>query len=111
VTTKKISRDVLADYLNCKYKAHLKMAGQRDTPSQYETPLSDITQGLTERVTEKILAQTENGEFLRHQPLTRHLLKQGTLYILDATAEDNDLSLHFDGLKRIDGSLNIGVFY
>ena len=62
-------------------------------------------------MTKKILAQTENGEFLRHQPLTRHLLKQGTLYILDATAEDNDQSLHFDGLKRIDGSLNIGVFH
>jgi predicted RecB family nuclease len=111
VTTIKITRDVLTSYFNCRYKAHLKIAGQRGTPSQYETLLLDMAQGLTERATEKILAQTENGEVLRHHPLTRHLLKQGALYILDATAEDNDLSLHFDGLKRIDGSSKAGAFH
>ncbi len=111
MTTVKITTDVLSSYLNCKYKAYLKMTGQHGTTSQYETLFSDIAQSLTERAIEKVLAQTENGEVLRHVPLTCHLLKQGVLYILDATAEDNDLSLHFDGVKRIDGSSGLGTFH
>jgi predicted RecB family nuclease len=107
----KITKDVLASYLNCKYKAHLKLSGQHGTTSQYETLLTDIAQGLTQRATETILAQTGKAEVLRHLPLTYHLLKQGAPYILDAMAEDNDLSLRFDGLKRIDGSSRLGVFH
>lgn len=111
MTTVKITTDVLASYLNCKYRAYLKMTGQHGTMSQYETLLSDIAQSLTQEATKKILAQTGNAEVLRHLPLTYHLLKQGAPYILDATAEDNDFSLHFDGLKRTDGSSRLGAFH
>ena len=111
MTTVKITTDVLASYLNCKYRAYLKMTGQHGTMSQYETLLSDIAQSLTQEATKKILAQTGNAEVLRHLPLTYHLLKRGAPYILDATAEDNDFSLHFDGLKRTDGSSRLGAFH
>lgn len=111
MTTAKITKDVLASYLSCKYKTYLKMTGQHGTTSQYETMLSDNAQTLTQRATKRILAQTGNAEVLRHQPLTYHLLKQGAPYILDATAEDNDLSLRLDGLKRIDGSSKLGIFH
>jgi hypothetical protein len=31
----KITRDVIESYLNCKYKGHLKLAGQQGTRSDY----------------------------------------------------------------------------
>ena len=33
-------RTPLEDYLNCKYKAHLRLAGQRGTKSDYEAVLT-----------------------------------------------------------------------
>ena len=77
MTTVKITTDVLASYLSCKYKAYLKMTGQHGTTSQYETLLSDIARSLTQEATKRILAQTGNAEVFRHLPLTYHLLKQG----------------------------------
>jgi hypothetical protein len=31
----KITRDIIESYLNCKYKGHLKLAGQQGTQSDY----------------------------------------------------------------------------
>ena len=32
----KITRDIIESYLNCKYKGHLKLAGESGTQSDYE---------------------------------------------------------------------------
>jgi hypothetical protein len=32
-----ITRDIVESYLNCKYKGHLKLAGEGGTKSDYET--------------------------------------------------------------------------
>jgi hypothetical protein len=37
----KITRDVLESYLNCKYKGHLKLTGQRGVKCDYETLLME----------------------------------------------------------------------
>ena len=39
----KITRDIMESYLNCKYKAHLKLAGQQGTMSDYELLLTELT--------------------------------------------------------------------
>ena len=45
----KITRDIIESFLNCKYKGHLKLAGQQGTRSDYELLLAesrDAVRGL-----------------------------------------------------------------
>src|ERR1700730_8889937 len=99
----KITRDVLESYLNCKYKAHLKLTGQQGTRSDYETLLTETRAEVRLAAIEKILTRHPEEEIPRNIPLTTSALKQGASFLLDATLEDDLVSLEFDGLKKVDG--------
>ena len=47
----------------------------------------------------------------RDIPLTAAALRAGPSFVLDATLEDDLLSLGFDGLKRVDGPSKLGDFH
>ncbi len=47
----KITRDVLESFLNCTYKAHLKLAGQQDGRSEHQLLLADVNAEARERTT------------------------------------------------------------
>ena len=47
----------------------------------------------------------------RDIPLTAAALRAGPSFVLDATLEDDVLSLRFDGLKRVDGPSKLGDFH
>ena len=47
----------------------------------------------------------------RDIPLTAAALRAGPSFVLDATLEDDLLSLSFDGLKRVDGPSKLGDFH
>ena len=38
----KITRDIIESYLNCKYKAHLKLTRQQGTKSDYALLLAEL---------------------------------------------------------------------
>src|SRR5262249_18435029 len=59
----------------------------------------------------KILACHPDEEIPRHVHLTHSLLKQGASFLLAVTLENDDASLHFDGLKRVDGESELGAFH
>ena len=107
----KITREILEAYLNCKTKAHLKLAGQQGNVSDYETLLISNRQEVRQQAIGKILARTPEGELARDIPLTAATLRAGSSFILNATLEDDLLSLNFDGLKRVDGSSKLGDFH
>ena len=54
----KITRQILEAYLNCKTKAHLKLAGQQGNVSDYEALLIETRQAVGQRAIAKILAGT-----------------------------------------------------
>lgn len=107
----KITRDVLESYLHCKYKAHLKLAGQQGTKSDYETLLCRLSERLRLGATAKLLDCLKEGDVVRSILLTTSALKKGSLLILDGTLEDELVSARYDGLKKVDGSSALGDFY
>ncbi len=107
----RITRDVLESYVFCKYKSYLKQIGQQGTKSDYETLLTALRDEVKVRAIDKILAQHQEDQVVRNIPLTTSALKQGPLFILDATLEDDFISLSFDGLKKIPGSSGLGEFH
>src|SRR3954454_21163250 len=106
--TARISRDVLEGYLNCKYKGHLKLAEEHGVPCEYEGLLAGRRDDVRLRATEKLLADNQGDGLARQLPLTVAALQSGPALALDVLREDETYSLHFDGLKRAEGSSKLG---
>ena len=109
--TTKITRDVLESYLHCKYKGNLKLTGQQGIKCDYESLLTEMRAEVRIAAIDKILARHAAGEILRHIPLTTSVLKQGASFLLDATLEDDLVSLNFDGLKKVAGASKLGEYH
>ena len=107
----KITRDILESYLHCKYKGHLKLTGQQGIKCDYETLLTETRAEVRLAAIDKILARHPGEEIPRNIPLTTSALKQGASFLLDATLEDDLVSLDFDGLKKVDGPSKLGDFH
>src|SRR2546428_2162137 len=105
-----ITRDVLESYLFCKYKAYLKHKGQHGTISAYEALRTATRHEVRGEATKKIIAQHQEHDVLSTIPLTTSALKRGPCFVLDATIEDNHISLSVDGLKKIAGVSKLGNF-
>ena len=89
----KINRQILEAYLNCKTKAHLKLAGQQGIVSDYEGLLAETRQAVRQQAIGKILARNPEGEVARDIILTAAALREGPSFVLNATLEDDLLSL------------------
>jgi predicted RecB family nuclease len=109
--TAKITSHVLKGYLSCKYKGHLIQAGEHGICSDYEALLIERREAVRLWATHKILSQHAEQEVAGSLPLTVTALKGGPLYVLNAVLEDEVVSLHFDGLKRVDGPSKLGEFH
>src|ERR1051325_11013857 len=107
----KITRDILESYLHCKYKGHLKLTGQQGTKCDYETLLTEMRADVRLAAIDKILALHPGEEIPRNVPLTTSALQQGASFILDATLDDDFVSLEFDGLKKVDGPSKLDDFH
>ena len=89
----KITRQILEAYLNCKTKAHLKLAGQQGIVSDYEALLVANRQEVRQQAIGRILARNLEGEVARDIILTAAALREGPSLVLNATLEDDLLSL------------------
>jgi predicted RecB family nuclease len=107
----RITREVLEGYLHCKTKAHLKLTGQQGIVSDYEVLLMARRKEVGQQAIAKILAKHPEAEVPRGIPLAVAALQSGPPFVLDATLEDDLLSLGFDGLKRVDGASKLGEFH
>jgi predicted RecB family nuclease len=109
--TAKITSEVLKGYLNCKYKGHLKQVGEHGNRSEYEAMLMERGEAIRRRATDKILSRHGEDEVARNVLLTVATLERGPQFVLNAALEDEGVSLHFDGLKRVDGPSKLGDFH
>jgi predicted RecB family nuclease len=107
----KITKDILESHLRCKYKAHLKLAGEKGNRSDYEALLGGFREEVRLRAIEKILAKLGGSDVERNVSLTAATLASGPSFVLDATLEDDVLSLTFDGLKKVEGASKLGDFH
>ena len=107
----RITKEVLEGYLNCKLKGYLKLKGERGTRSDYETLMTALRDDLRARAYEKLLARHAGAAVLRGVKIETSTLKKGASIILDAVIEDEALSLHLDGLMRVEGPSRLGGYH
>jgi predicted RecB family nuclease len=106
-----ITGDVLEGYLNCKLKGYLRLKREQGTKSDYETLMTTLKDDLRAGAYEKLLARHVGADVLRGVRIETSTLKRGAPLILDATLEDETLSLHLDGLMRVEGPSRLGGYH
>jgi predicted RecB family nuclease len=111
VTHAAVTLDLLDGYLNCKYKAYLRSAGHEGIKSEYEAMLIESRRELRLKAIEKIQTQHPEHAHAKGVALTRSALSKATPFILDADLRDDCFSVHFDGLKKVDGRSDLGDFH
>lgn len=108
---KKLTSDVIESYLNCTYKAHLKLAAQPGTKSEYEILLCEARDQVKRKAIDKIVANLSREGIERDVPLSTSTLKRGASYFFDTVLDNDQMSLVFDGLKRVPGPSKLGDFH
>jgi hypothetical protein len=75
----KITQDIIESYLNCKYKGHLKFAGQEGTQSDYGQVMAASRDDVRRLAIDKIFARrpAEAEDVARDIVLTLPALKGG----------------------------------
>jgi predicted RecB family nuclease len=104
----RITNEILEAYLNCKTKGHLRLVGETGTKSDYEAMTEAASRASRELSLARLVARDGAGNADRGTAITAATLKQGSPMLMDATLEDDDMSIHFDGLKRLDGASTLG---
>jgi predicted RecB family nuclease len=104
----KITRDIIESYLNCKYKGHLKLGGESGTRSDYEAMSAAVTQASREQAIAELVARFGGGDACRGIAVSAATLARGAPLLVEASIEDEDLSLCFDGLKGVEGPSRVG---
>jgi predicted RecB family nuclease len=107
----KITNEILEGYLNCKYKGHLKLAGESGTSSDYEAMTTTARAVAREAAVARLLARFGEGDACRGNAITPTTLRKGAPLLADATFEDDAMSLRLDALKRADGASNLGGYH
>src|SRR5258706_65809 len=106
----KITFDVLDGYLHCKYKGHLRLAERTGIKSDYELTFVELRNELRAKAIEKVRSHLH-----QHIPndivLTRSALNEGAPFVFDAELQDDEFSVHCDGLKRVAGRSELGGFH
>src|SRR5262245_40653242 len=98
----KITNEILEAYLNCKTKAHLKLAGETGVVSDYEAMTSQARQASREAALAKLVARFPGAS--RGVAVTAETLTLGSPLLVDAVLEDAEMSIRLDALKKADGA-------
>jgi predicted RecB family nuclease len=104
----KITRDIIESYLNCKYKGHLKLAGESGIQSDYEMMTTAARSSSRDQAIARLVARFGEGDDYKGTTITIAILKQGRPLLADVHLEHDGMSLCLDALKRTDGASKLG---
>jgi hypothetical protein len=107
----RITTDMLEAYLHCRYKGHLRQAGEPGRQSDYEVVSAELRADVRRQAVDRIVARHAGGEVISNAPLTAPTLRSGPAFVLDALLEDDTFALRFDGVKRVDGPPRLGDYH
>jgi hypothetical protein len=108
---RRLTREILDAHLHCRYKGHLKRAGEQAAPSDHQVLAAELRVDVRQRALDRIATHEPAAAVVRDAPLTAAVLRAGPAFVLDAVLEDDGFSLRFDGLKRVDGPSKLGDYH
>jgi predicted RecB family nuclease len=109
--SRKITQEILESYLKCKYKAYLKLAGEKGEKSEYELQLVNFRENVIRTATDKLVARYQINSVLRNIIATDTVLKQNMPLLLNVTVHVREFFICLNALIKTAGSSGLGEFY
>jgi predicted RecB family nuclease len=104
----KITNEILEGQLSCKFKGHLKLAGEVGTRSDYEAMTAAAGAASREQALARLVIRLGEGAACRGTAVTVASLRNGPPLLVDVKLEDESLALRFDALRRVHGPSRLG---
>jgi len=104
-------RKIIESYFKCKYKSYLYSVGEEGIISDYDKQSLESSLTFKEKAVLRICESHCKTDIISKISLTNKLLKHGPLYILGGTGQYCNLSILFDGLKKVEGPSKIANFH
>jgi predicted RecB family nuclease len=111
VSRKKITTDVLDAFLHCKFKAHLRKAGEQGTRTDYEALLLSRRDEVRQKAIQTIQDTHGEGQVAASLAVSADPLKAGPPFVLEAVYQDDLFCLKIDGLKKLPDPSRLGPFH
>ena len=96
-----VTKEVIAAYLACKYKGHLKVSGEQGSPTEYELLLREIDKEVRLNAMDILVARHPGSVVDRSVDLSPTRLTVGSPLILDAIYQNERLALTFDAIEKV----------
>ena len=93
-----ISNDLYRDFLNCKYKAFLKISGKCGQKSDYESLQAALLWDYRRQAEERLLRSLPSTEISTNPPDLLKAIRHGYAVVTDGHATVDDISVHFNAL-------------
>ena len=106
-----VTKEVIAAYLACKYKGHLKVSGEQGSPTEYELLLREIDKEVRLNAMDILVARHPGSVVDRSVDLSPTRLTVGSPLILDAIYQHERLALTFDAIEKVEDASNAGAFH
>jgi predicted RecB family nuclease len=107
----KITNQTIADFLNCKYKAHLRVAGIAYEPNKYEEFLHHQNYQYIQRGTRELLGSVLPTDTMPDNMINDNDLQGGPALVVNAGIVTDTLAISLHGIKRAPGASSIGDFH
>jgi predicted RecB family nuclease len=107
----RITNEVLESYLKCKFKAHLKLNGEHGVIADYESLMTKARVDHAREASRSLGLRHRHDEVQQNVEVTAAILRTGSQLIVNATVNDETLSIKFDGLKRVEGQSRLGSYH
>jgi len=104
----KITNDVFAACLKCKYKAWKILKGEQGIPHAYGQMMAQLQKEYKVCATNALLKKLKLFSAPPSCKLTELLISEGHPLILDTILEYGQFYVHFDALQRVDGRSSLG---
>lgn len=107
-----ITRQVLEDFIQCKYKAFLRLSGKSGAKSSYEELNNECRSRLRQKAIQILLTKYSELETPRGLQVTPDVLKSSASLLLEGTIECDEFSVQVDGLiRRASSSHHLPVLF
>jgi predicted RecB family nuclease len=106
-----ITNQMISDYVNCQYKAHLSALGEIGYQSDYQELMDQKEKSYITDSTNFHLRQHAINKITHSNPITEVDLIYGAEFIIDVHLVTTTLDIIIHGLKRVTGDSLLGYFY
>ena len=106
----KITNEIFASYLRCKFKAYLQCRGERGSITEFEKFSNEALQRGKKEFRKNVMSKLPQSKILENLVVDIDILKQSFNYLFNVSIESTEISAKIDAIEKITTQSKLGNF-